>query len=321
MVAVLGLLLVTANARYFRNFVQGPLEIEGSDLDRIGDPAKAPRYFVHVTGTKAIPTGIQEIAVRKEAGTELGRAISAEYYALVVGSKLLIVKSPSGQPLTVEGELASMPARLKGSLFGTVETASLRSRFYPFFLDRSSFRDAGYRTIVAWAAFLALAAWKALPLWRTLSDLSKHPLVQRTASWGDPIGVSLEIEEELGHPGVLRRGTWCLTTNYLVNASFFSIDVLRWWDLLWAYKLVTKHSVNFVPTSKTYATILVCYGGSASIPGLEKQVDEVLQIAAARAPWAILGHSQELSEAFSKQTSAFCAAIEERRRACLQASK
>jgi len=289
--------------------------VANSELDKISDPTQSPQYFVRVAGTRGIATGIQEITVRKRAGTEVGRSVSAEFYALDVGDKFLIVKSSSGQPLIVEGELAPMPADLAGDLFGTPETAALRPMFYPFYLDTGSFRAAGYATIVAWIVFLTLAAWKALPVWRRLSDLSKHPLVQRTVSWGDPIGVSAAIEQELGHPDVLKRGSWRLTPNYLVNSSFFSFDALRWWDLLWAYKQVTKHSVNFIPTGKTYATIFICYGGSATVPGSQKQADEMLQIAAARAPWAILGHSQELVKLFNEQTSAFCAAVEERRRA------
>lgn len=314
-VAVLGLVLLTANARYFNNLIQGPFVMSGSELDRISDPAQSPHYFVRVAGTQAIDTGIQEITVRKRSGTEIGRSVSAGFYALDIGDKFLVVKSSSGQPLIVEGELQPMPADLAGDLFGAPETAALRPLFYPFYLDTGAFRTAGYLTIVTWIAFLALAAWKALPAWRRLSDSSKHPLVQRAATWGHPMGVSVAIEQELSHAGVLKRGTWRITPSYLVNTPFFSVDVLRWCDLLWAYKQVTKHSVNFIPTGKTYATILICYGGTATIPGSDKEADEMLQIAATRAPWAILGHSQELVKAFNEQTSAFCAAVEERRRA------
>jgi hypothetical protein len=41
---------------------------------------------------------------------------------------------------------------------------------------------------------------------------------------------------------------------------------------------------------------------------------EVLTYPAIRAPWAILGYSDELHRAFKKDPHGFCAAVEERRR-------
>jgi hypothetical protein len=57
-----------------------------------------------------------------------------------------------------------------------------------------------------------------------------------------------------------------------------------------------------------------CLGGSAEIRGREKKVDSVLAFAAERAPWAIFGFSDELSQLFQKKTQEFCGAVEQRRR-------
>jgi hypothetical protein len=43
-------------------------------------------------------------------------------------------------------------------------------------------------------------------------------------------------------------------------------------------------------------------------------INEVLTYPAIRAPWAILGYSDELHRAFKKDPDGFCAAVEERRR-------
>ena len=84
--------------------------------------------------------------------------------------------------------------------------------------------------------------------------------------------------------------------------------------MLWGYKKVTKHSVNFIPTGKTYACILACSGGTAEVTGREKDVDALLAFAAERAPWAMFGYTDELSRAFKHKTAEFCEVVEQRKR-------
>jgi hypothetical protein len=83
--------------------------------------------------------------------------------------------------------------------------------------------------------------------------------------------------------------------------------------VLWAYKKITKHSVNFIPTGKTYEAIVSCYGGTATITGKEKHVDALLDYVRARAPWAIHGYSAEIATAFAKHQDEFVSAVEQRR--------
>lgn len=314
-VAVLGIVLVAANLRYFANFVAGPFVMGSSELARIVDPTQSPQYFARVSGTRAMDMGIQQITIRKRGGTEVSRSVSAGYYALDLGEKLLIVKSASGMPLSVEGELGRIPPDLDRQLFDTPEMQSLRDQFYPLYLDAAgSFRTAGYVAIALWLTFLGLAAWKAVPTWRQLRDLGSHPVVRRVASWGDPVQVSAEIETEWTSPGIRRHSSWTLTPSYIVESSYFGFNVLRFWDLLWAYKRVTKKSVNFIPTGKDYHAVFICYGGSATVQGSEEEVDEMLQSAAQRAPWAIFGYTDEVQKAFNEHTRDFCLTVEERRR-------
>jgi hypothetical protein len=105
-----------------------------------------------------------------------------------------------------------------------------------------------------------------------------------------------------------------VTDKYLIHRTLFTFDLLRLSDLLWVYKRVTRHSVNFIPTGKTYVGVLACYGGTAEVRGSEKKVDSVLNFAAQRVPWAVFGFSEELSKLFSRKTHDFCSAVEQRRR-------
>ncbi len=101
---------------------------------------------------------------------------------------------------------------------------------------------------------------------------------------------------------------------YVIQSAPFAFDLLRLFDLLWGYKKVTKHSVNFIPTGKTYACILACYGGTAEVTGKEKDVDALLGFAAERAPWAVFGYTDDLNKAFRQKNAEFCAAVEQRKR-------
>jgi len=307
-------LFALAQSRYISNFVSGPFEVGQPELDAIADASTTPRYFVSVTGSKAIDTGIQQITTRKHAGVETGRSVSAAYYALVVGDRFLIVKRAAGMPTIVQGELAAMPAELDRHLFNTPQMQAIRGRFYPYYLDDSSFRVPGYIGIVVALILAVLLIKFGLPAWRYARDASSHPVVKRVAAWGDPVGMAVEARREADSPPRYKGGGWRVTDKYLIRRAPFTFDLLRLSDLLWAYKKVTKHSVNFIPTGKTYAGMLVCYGGAAEVTGREANVDALLTYVAERVPWAILGYSDDLNKLFKQKTQDFCAAVEQRKR-------
>jgi hypothetical protein len=306
-------LLGIAQHRYIGNFLMGPFELGKPDLDSIADVSATPRYFARVTGSKVLDTGIQQITIRKTAGVETSRSVSAAYRALVIGDRFLVVKHSSGAPTTVEGELRTMPLDLDSRLFNSPEMQALRSRFYPFYLDDDSFRFEGYLAIAGLLVFGFLLVRYGGPAWRHLQDPSSHPVVKRVVSWGDPVGIAAEARRESGSPRH-KGGGWLVTDKYLIQSTFFTFDLLRLSDLLWAYKRVTKHSVNFIPTGKTYEAVLACYGGQAAVKAREKNVDAVLAFAAERAPWAVFGFSKELETLFNKNNRDFCAAVEQRKR-------
>jgi hypothetical protein len=57
-----------AQRRYIQNFLLGPYDLGAAELDAIRDVAEAPRYFVRVTGSKSVNTGLQQITVHKRGG-------------------------------------------------------------------------------------------------------------------------------------------------------------------------------------------------------------------------------------------------------------
>ncbi len=109
-----------------------------------------------------------------------------------------------------------------------------------------------------------------------------------------------------------------ITDNFMVVNSFFSFDLLRLQDLLWAYRKITKHSVNFIPAGTTQAAVLICYGGARTFVANERLVAEILHFASIRAPWAFIGYSKQLDTLFQKQQNTFCQTVEARRQEVLK---
>src|SRR6266850_3773432 len=273
-----GLLLATSDRRYIDNFVHGPYTLGAAELDAIEDVTTTPRYCARVSGSRVIDTGLREYSVKTSAGVETSRSESGAYYALVVGDKFLIFKTGGGGDAAsvVEGRLVPWPSELETEMFGSKEMQALRSRFYPFYVQNGSFHVIGYWVIAGALVLAGLLLWKGVPAWRHWRDPSSHPLLARVGKWGDPLGVAVEAERDFETP-YLKGGNGCgVGDKYLIQSTFFGFDMLRLQDLLWGYKKITKHSVNFIPTGKTYEAIVACYGGTATIPGKEKKVHELL---------------------------------------------
>jgi hypothetical protein len=315
LVIAVGVLIVFLNTRYIDNFVRGPFTMGASELAQVGDASTAPHFFVKVAGSRAMDTGLQEVTQETENDVVTSRKVTSNYYALQVGEKLLIVKSTGGTMRLAEGALQPMSSDLESNLFSSPEMQQARTHFYPLYLDAaSSFRAGGYWAIAIGLAFLTLLAWKARPAWRGFEDPGSHPLAARVGKWGSPVDTAAAIEREWRAPGTKRIGEWTLTERYLVQSALFRFNVLRFEDLLWAHKKVIKHSIDLIPTGKTYEAIVHCYGGTAELPGSQKKVDEMLQEFGRRVPWAVVGFSAEIQQLFVKQNRDFCAAVEERRR-------
>lgn len=308
--ALVGLWL---SQRYFYNFFKGPFTMQAADIAQINDPIVSPRYFVRVTGSKAIPTGLQQITVTKQNGRETSRYVSAQYYALELGDRFLLVKSGRGPLTTFEGTLDRFPLDVASRFNTDPETAGAMSRFYPMYLnDDTEFRVGGYIGLGVLAVFLFVLVRFGSRTLKYFRDPSQHPLMQRVSTWGEVTNIAMNAQREFESPR-FKTSSWRMGDNYLIRSSAFSFDLLHLHHLIWAYKKVTKHSVNFIPTGKTYAVVLICYGGTAEIAASEKVTEEMLGMVAQRSPWAILGYSEELAKAWKKDRDAICAAVDQRR--------
>jgi hypothetical protein len=82
---------------------------------------------------------------------------------------------------------------------------------------------------------------------------------------------------------------------------------------VWVYKKVTKHSVNFIPTGKTYSVILVGRHRQRIEEQMKEQaVNEMLADLATRVPWVLFGFTKDLEKAWQKDPAGVIAAVDTR---------
>jgi len=131
--------------------------------------------------------------------------------------------------------------------------------------------------------------------------------------YGNAEQLSQQIEAEF-QPAMIRKyGKLQITPQWMVRRKMFSTWVSPVGDLVWIYKKVTKHSVNFIPTGKTYSVVLVGRHRQRTEEQMkEKAVNEMLGDLAARVPWALFGFSKELETAWTKNPASVIASVDAR---------
>jgi hypothetical protein len=304
-----------ASVTYWKNFFYGPYPMAAEDLAPIPDANRSDRQLITVTGTRVVSSGLQMITTETNNGVKGKSYVSSEYYLMVIQDNgLLVVESMGEPPLHVEGELKQIPVGLADKIFPSPADSDLKARIYPFMLSTTdSYRGAGYIFLAATAiygVFLVFFGRRAL---RYAKDISLHPVVRRVESWPDAIEVAMMSERELQSAVRFKRSSLVITDNFVIFNGGLRFRLYPIRDLVWAYKKVTTNRVNFIPVSKTSTSVLVFYGGSVEFPGRQKKVEEVLTFSAERAPWAVLGYSEELAKAFKKNPAGMSAVVEERR--------
>ena len=315
MLAVL-ILIVAANYRYCANFVLGSQSVSNAELAGITSPEQRWRNFVSVSGAKSVNTEYRDVVNHMQGGRVVSTEVKDEYILLRVGEKVLLVKAaPGKEKLEYSGELVATTDQVKNDLLRPLATEqpALAASVLPFTLNAADYRENGYVMLIVGFPLLALAMWNCLKAMRRSSEIQTSPVWKNLAVHGNAEQLSQQIEAEL-QPAMIRKyGKLQITQQWMVRRKSFSTWVSPVADLAWVYKKVTKHSVNFIPTGKTYSVVLVgCHGQRTEEQMKEKAVNEMLGDLAARVPWAIFGFNQDLDRQWRKDSAGMIAAVNSR---------
>jgi len=217
--------------------------------------------------------------------------------------------------------ISALPDDLRIRVFVDGHADLAENRCLPLYLKAESavdFQTPGYIGMAFGLILIMFVLGFGLRAWLRSRDVNRHPVVQRCQKWGDIGAISSAVEREF--PGAIRYNCHghSITDNFIVVNTFFTFNLLRFQDLLWAYRSSTKRYVYFLPAGKSHAAVLICYGGAGTVMASEPLVLEILRFASTRAPWAIVGYSKQLHDLFRKQTNTFCQNVEARRREVLK---
>lgn len=303
------LLAGAASWRYLYNFFRGPFPTDPFQLLTVNDPGTLRQYFVTIPAGEPINTGGSE----EEDGQT-----KARFVAVVVGHRFLLVKAPLNEQKKFTGELTTIPEEVRSKIVAPSEASQegLQGSFLPVMLDASdSFRTAGF---VGLGFGLLLAVIAAMIL-RTgySSDPARHPIALRLQTLGPGMDLAANIDQEMNSGQALKFGSSAvLTPSWLLGPGTFSLKLLRLQDLVWFYKKVTQHRVNFVPTGKTYSVVLWDRSKTTFLIEMGRNQtagDALLQELVRRAPWAIAGYGADLQKLWVKDYRQVVAAVEERK--------
>jgi hypothetical protein len=313
MLAVI-ILIVAANYRYCANFVLGTQSISAAELGALTSPEQRWRNFVSVSGTKSVNTEYQDVVNHMEGGRVVSTEIKDEYIFLRVGKKILLVKAaPGKEKLEYSGELEYTTDPVKEDVLRPLATEQpdRAAEVLPFTLNAVDYRSNGYTMLMVGLPILALALWNCLKAMRRISEIQTSPVWKQLSVYGSAEQISQQIEAEL-QPAMIRKyGKLQLGQQWMVRRKTFSTWASPIADLVWVYKKVTKHSVNFIPTGKTYSVVLLGRHRQRLEEQMKEQaVNEMQADLTARVPWALFGFTQDLEKAWQKDPDGVMAAVD-----------
>jgi hypothetical protein len=305
--------IVSFTWREVYNYIFGPFPIQTSELTAIWNPDQPKRYFLKVQGEKSFSTGMRVVdADHKEN-------VRAVVVALVVGKRLLLVKTPSdSHQLEFKGALTAMPPEVQSGTVDAIEKKypNLKGAFLPFMLDATGFRDSD-SILVAVFGFLLTGMGLflvGLSILR-MATPEKHPLFAKLERYGQLQDVRMRIDSDMRSEGGGEKfGGLHITTNWLIHAAAYKTHVMSARDVVWAYLKITKHYHNGIPTGKTYSAIIRdSKGQSVEVSGKKDSVPKLLEAMQRRMPWIFIGYTKELDALWHKEKPKFYQLMEQRR--------
>jgi hypothetical protein len=326
-VVILSLLLFWAYSqqRYLFNCFAGPSPISQEQLSKINDPGGLRRYFVSIDQLKPFETGLQTIERTKDKYTNEVRSerVTASYFAAPIQKKLLLIKSPnSSASARYEGALEPVPSDVRSYFQRQVldkRQRKFEDVFLPYFVNAASFRTNAYIGLAFAVPLGLLAAYNIAKALTRINNIEASPVYKWLLHYDQPPAATGQmIDQDLkasGDSSTLRP--FSLTSSWLLHKTFFNFKVTQLSEIVWVYQKVTRHSVNFIPTGKTYGVIIADkFGRKIEVDagrGAQEKVASFVTALVNRIPWVIAGYSDQLRNEYQKNRAAMIAAVDARR--------
>lgn len=324
---VVVLLLGFQNRRFLTSLLKGTRPMSTSELLNVHDGEDLVRYNVSVSGDQLIPTTLQKVRQTKSSssGQVTRTDVEQRFSVLQIGDKYLLVSSQDPLSSTfLTGGLVNIPLEIREHVLAPIEKkrAISAEAFLPVMLNTTEFTNGAWVGPVFGLSLGILGTVGIIVAMRWSANPAQNPIAKQLRKYGEfniirgRIDSEVRMEESFKGSGVLVTSSWFLAP------SAFTLRVRPLGEIAWAYQLTTKHSVNFVPTGKSYqAKIWDRQGRLISIKAKESVVQALLTRIGQKAPWVVLGFNAPLENLYKKQRAQFLAAVDERKAALKSASQ
>jgi Family of unknown function (DUF6709) len=177
------------------------------------------------------------------------------------------------------------------------------------------YKEEGWTSLYVSVPLFLLAAWNFVKWKNRTQDFACHPICKHLSRFGTVEDVVQQIETTVRSCSVLHTAGAMAFGTWLFKKTAFGLRCFRIPDLVWLYKKVTKHSVNFIPTRTSFAALLCDrYGDSLELQAEEKQVEALMTTICQQSPWIVAGFSNDLEKLWKSQRASFVAVVDERRK-------
>lgn len=316
-VVLLGIIICYGLAwDYIQAALAGPRPIRYSELVGIKDPGQVKHNWVIVEGDDIVDTGWE----RTETTYWIFQRTEYRYFILQVGNDLLLTAYSGGAdelpPTTLTGSLESISSPEQSNVVLDIrrQVPEVADALLPYKLAVNDFRTPGFIGAgIAVIALLIATYFISKGLIMTFNP-TRHELYRKAAGYGSAEAVMAQISEETAKDQAPKRiGSTQFTRNWLVTTKS-GLNFMPYERIVWLYGSITRHSVNGIPTGRSYGGMVWDRQGNLlKLGGRKGQVETMLKEVISRASWAIVGYDQTLMAAWTKDRNGFLAAVEQRK--------
>lgn len=310
--------LLGLNKRYFANYFAGPYDITAAELAAAPSADALPRYWVNVSPSRLVDSGVDHVTVHTRKGVETSRSVTGHYWFALVGDKLLVVKAVAAPAagVPIRGSLVRLASSLDSHLFASI-TPKAKAGVLPMMLDTEDFQASGTIGLMLAALVAGVALVWALMSLRLAFNPRRHRAIAGLAALGTLEDVSRSIKSALDAGETFKFGKYRLTRDYLVKTGL-RFDLRPTSELLWAYTVTTTtKAYGLITTGRTYQVALHFTKGKVTEKINAKAAEQIMPVLAQMAPWTLLGHSPEIERAVKINRAAVAANVADRRRTVL----
>jgi len=178
----------------------------------------------------------------------------------------------------------------------------------PVVFDRSLF------FLIVAGIFLVISIYQFILIFRRNENTYHHPDMNHFLQWGEEYGnYVIAMDEELKQNKKIEFSHAFFTDSFVFVPTFYRFEWFHFSEVCWAFNHVTEHSVNFIPTGKTYEVHTYMDNGSlVKIESKKKESEEILNHLLTTSPFAYFGYTDELKEAWTKDTVNFINSVKYR---------